>query len=86
MDTNIRMEFNRVWGELSRIDKELNLCKFKVELNNTAVNEVKKDLEDHLEKRWNNLNAGKDRKTNVKIAIIGAIAIAIPSLIAILAR
>ena len=85
MDSDLRTEFNRLWGEMSRIDKELAVVKFKVEATNKEVTDLQKDLDAHLKKKWDMLNASKDRKSNVKIAIIGAHAIGIPSLIAIIA-
>ncbi len=86
MDTNIRMEFNRLWGDLSRIDKELVLAKFKIETLNTDVKAVHTELDNHLEQKWNDLNGKKDRRNNIKIALIAVLAAGIPSIIAILTR
>ena len=86
MDTNIRMEFSRVWEQVSSIKQELAVLKFKVETLNTDVKTVHKELDNHLEKKWNDLNGKKDRRNNVKIALIAVLAAGIPSLIAILMR
>lgn len=87
MDTNIVTEFNKLWDRISQIEKAGAVREFKVNLNNKEINELKEDFEKHMEakvqKSINAVNGKKDRRNNIKIAIIGAVAIVVPSLIAV---
>lgn len=87
MDTDIVQKFNEVWARIATIEKEDAVREFKVKLNNKEIEELREDFDKHIEskvqKSIDTINGSKDRKTNIKIAIIGAIAIIIPSLIAL---
>ncbi len=86
MDTNIRMEFSRVWEQVSSVKQDLAVLKFKVDTTNKELISLHEELDNHLEKKWDDLNHKKDRKNNIKIALIAVLAAGIPSLIAILSR
>lgn len=90
METDIVQKFNEVWSRIAQIEKESAVREFKVDLNNKEIKKLGVELDKHIEskvqKSINSVNGKKDRKNNVKIAIIGAIAIIVPSLIAIFMR
>ena len=81
MDTNIRVEFDRLWGNFSELDKKLALNIFKTDLNNKELNELQEDLEEHLNRKFKTVQAEKDRKNNIKVALIGFLAGIIPFLL-----
>ncbi len=87
MDTDTVQKFNEVWSRISQIEKEDAVREFKVNLNNNDIKELREEFEKHIEakvkKSIDSVNGKKDRRNNIKIAIIAAIAIVIPSLIAI---
>lgn len=87
MDTDIVMEFNKLWGKISELEKGDAVREFKVNLNNKEIKELKEDFEKHMEAKVkqsiDTVNGRTDRRNNIKIALIGTAAVIIPSLIAI---
>lgn len=87
MDTDTVDKFNEVWARIAEIEKKDAVREFKVKLNNDDIKKLTKEFDEHIEHKVQAsidlVNGKKDRKTNIKIALIGAAAIIIPSLIAI---
>ena len=84
MDSAVRTEFNRLWGDISEIAKDLAVLQFQVTATCKEIVEHKKIMDEHLDQRWKEFSSNKDRSTNVKIAIIGALAVVVSAMIAIL--
>lgn len=87
MDTDIVQKFNEVWSRIAQIEKEDAVREFKVKLNNDDIKELQKEFDEHIESKVkasiDSVNGKKDRRNNIKVAIIAAVAIVIPTLIAI---
>lgn len=87
MDTDIVQKFNEVWARIAEIEKKDAVREFKVNLNNKEIKELREDFDKHIEHKVqasiDSVNGRKDRRNNIKIALIGTAAVIIPSLIAI---
>lgn len=84
MDSTIRTEFNKLWEDVSELDKYIAILQFQVKATCEQLTDIKKDLEEFLDQKWTEYNKEKDRSNNIKIAIIGALAVLvgiIPSII-----
>lgn len=87
MDTDTVQKFNEVWSRIAQIEKDDAVREFKVNLNNKEIEGLQEEFDKHIEnkvkKSIDSVNGKKNRRNNIKIAIIGAAAIIVPSLIAI---